>query len=456
MNFSKLLYWNNGLFLKPHHFQYIQMYIQNLSGKNIELINENNWGVINLEIDLVKFKSLEFEIKKLDCIFKDGSLISYPESAMIPPRSFANQIRHKSTLKCYLGIRKLNELENNVTEIDDSTELNEIKTRYYFDKNRVLTINNLYEDDDKVDLTYIGEYVKIFFDNEINNLMNYDIIQIAEIKNSEGNIYFSKDYIPPCLNIFSNESLEEIINDIYSLMFSYINELEQYKIPLDYQTNNDTISRRILVLNTISEYIPLMKKYLVSKIHPSDIYLSLQQFAAKLSVFTNNINIQTHSDQLLKNYDHENINFIFIKLKKLIFTLFEDLEFGLDKVVDFVFNEGIHYIEQIPKDYFKDAYKFYLAIESENISEVIEKLDIVKIGARKNITQLVAYSINGVTFNRSDNPPAGLPRRKNVIYLELNEDSQEWNEVKYMRDMALVHDDFANENVHLQLIVTDK
>lgn len=456
MNDKKIIYWHNGLFLKPHHFQYLQIHIQSMIRDYVNVNSKHNWGLIEFELDESKLNNYELHIKKGIFFFKDGTLINYPKNAIINIRTFTEAIKNRSSLKCYIGIKKLSEYESNVTDVESEVNLNKIETRFIVNKDDKSHLeNNLYEDNDKIDMVYLDYYLKIFFEDEINAISDYEILPIALLENKEGRISLSKSYSAPSLNIFTNKNLENILTDIYKYLFSHVNKLEEYKPQYNYKSSTFNISQQLIGLQSIIEFIPTLEEYTsANRIHPWEIYSSLIKLASKLSVFTNRINVKgkdINGEILLKEYKHDDIYSCFNSIKELIFNLLDDLCISPDKIIDFIYKDDM-YFANVLKDFLTDEYNFYMSIKSDDNDSFMRNLTFIKISTSQNITEIVGRSLPGLDFEVLKEPPLGLPKLSNTSYIKLKTDSNEWLNIKYSQNIAIFFSDLQNE-VNIQLII---
>ena len=116
MNVNRPLFWHQGLFLQPHHFQQQDLYFQSLLAPYQRFIQPYLWGVGDLEIQESALDNGSFHLNRGEFLFSDRSYVTFPGNAVIEARSFDEAwFEGEKPLMVYLGIRKLNHNGENVT-----------------------------------------------------------------------------------------------------------------------------------------------------------------------------------------------------------------------------------------------------------------------------------------------------------------------------------------------------
>ena len=120
MNIRKPLFWHQGQFLQPQHFQYVDAYHAAAAGALQRRISPHHWGVVDLDVNVDRLQSGVFELNGGTILFQDGTLAAFPENATVSPRDFRAGWRdQRRPLKVYLGLRRLAPNDPNVTVVTD-------------------------------------------------------------------------------------------------------------------------------------------------------------------------------------------------------------------------------------------------------------------------------------------------------------------------------------------------
>ena len=88
---AKPLFWHQGLFLQPHHFQRENLYFQSLLTPFHRYMVPYFWGVGELTLPKVVAGNAFDKIHKGYLIFPDQTYVTYPGNALIQAREFGRQ-----------------------------------------------------------------------------------------------------------------------------------------------------------------------------------------------------------------------------------------------------------------------------------------------------------------------------------------------------------------------------
>ena len=92
METTKPIYWYQGLFLQPHHFQLQDRYLESSFGYVTQQLAPYYWGVGRLEIDDSELQNEVFSVKRGEFIFQDGTGVVVPNTGRVCSRSFRRRV----------------------------------------------------------------------------------------------------------------------------------------------------------------------------------------------------------------------------------------------------------------------------------------------------------------------------------------------------------------------------
>ena len=111
----KPLFWHQGLFLQPHHFQLNDLYNRSLVEPLYRLVAPHFWGTASYEIDEGVLANSVFDLRAGEFIFPDNSHILLGENAVIQARSFEKAWEDGGkSFSVYLGLKKWKTTVNTV------------------------------------------------------------------------------------------------------------------------------------------------------------------------------------------------------------------------------------------------------------------------------------------------------------------------------------------------------
>lgn len=457
MNNIKPIYWHQGLFLKPHHFQYLQAQQQqdNLSIK--ELTQPYFWGISKLSIDKKELLNKNFLLQELEIVFMDGTIVKLPQTSITTTRSFESM--EDENIKVYIGLKSFNQNATNVTELNSYENIQNIDTRFICKKD-ASSVANLYHEDDNADIQFMDYYLKIFFEDEIQDLNSYQIIPLAKIQMQAEQIVLSPNYTPPLLNIDADAKFYEIIKLIQKSLSSHALQLQEYKLPADSSTNEPHYLKYIIALQTLSTHLPKLNHLIKTpNIHPWEYYGLFSQLIGVLSTFSTRVNYLGKLDNgnyLLQEYNHQNLYECFNDIKMLINELLDAIIIGPDYILNFAKDETTFSLD-CPVLIFNAKYRYFIVLKTPTSSQELQKsfTDFAKISTALELETIVHRSLLGLPFELYDMPIQGLPQREDSSYFELLTDDAHWASIQQAQNISVEFDD-ALDDVSIELVVLKK
>ena len=456
---AKPLFWHQGLFLQPHHFQLNDLYNRSLAEPWYKFMAPHFWGVGNLGIDESSLSNYVFDMKSGEFLFPDNTHVIIGENGVIQARSFekAWEDGGKSFL-VYLGLKKWDENGENVSVLADYNDLSPVSNRFV-SLTAPEEVGDLHGDGPKAEVRRMSFLVKIFWETEIDHKSDYQLIPIARLKKNLEEIEISNNFIPPCLTIAGSGILMGIIKEIKDQLFSRARQLEAVKRSKGVHTSEFGSRDMVymLALRSLNRYVPLLT-HLTATIQsgPWAIYGILRQIIGELSSFSADISAGGELEDgtaLLLEYNHKKLWECFTGAQQLITQLLDGITSGPEYIIPLHF-DGTYYTAEIPPNIFEGRNQFFLVMESEgNAETIIESMKhIAKLSARESLPILIAQSLPGVKLNHLEIPPQELPRKTASTYFKVDHHGKQWEPVQGGNNIALYWDT-APEDLKVELMV---
>lgn len=462
MNISKPVFWHQGLFLQPQHFQLADLYAESLTAPLQKYLHPHFWGVISLELSSTGLENFSINIVKGEFLFSDGSPVVFPDNAVLEGRSFAEAWSDQGKpFNIYLGLREMNPGGGNVTVLDDSADLSGVSSRYAGSL-QPEEIADLHEAGASGEVKTLKYVLKIFWEDEVEDAGDFILMPLTRLERDGDETRFHNDFIPPCLTIHSSERLANIINEIKDQLGSRTRQLEEYKAQRGIQTAEfgarDTVY--LLALRSLNRYVPLLYHLIEAQaVHPWTLFGLLRQLIGELSSFSNEINVLGEledGENLLPGYDHRRLAPCFLAAQSLITRLLDEITAGPEYIIQLLF-DGTYFAAEMEPGYFEGRNRFYLTVETEtDPAEVIDYLQtITKLGSRAALPLLIARALPGVGLTNLQVPPQELPRRLHCLYFEIDHHSEHWLRVQNDNNIALYWDS-APEDLKIELMIVGR
>jgi type VI secretion system protein ImpJ len=128
MSVQKPLFWQQGLFLQPQHFQIQEQSFRGLLAPFGRFATPHFWGIGDLEIRKSALPNRILDVNRGAFLFPDGTWVELPGNAVIRARSFDES--WAGPLKVYLGLKVWNDSGENVTVVDNLENISAVTTRF--------------------------------------------------------------------------------------------------------------------------------------------------------------------------------------------------------------------------------------------------------------------------------------------------------------------------------------
>lgn len=443
MNEKLPVFWHQGMFLQPQHFQQADLHAAFSHKPFLKAVTPHFWGVGALELSDSALSNRSVQVRQANFIFQDGTYVEFPGNAVMDARSFEKVAKDGvNDFKVYVGLRHLEPYSANVTEVADLMQGAAAATRYAV----------LLGGEEQADLYVSGpsahvrgmHYVlKIFFEHEIEHLQGYDLIPIAELVRDGDAFVFSKNFIPPCYMLSGSAALSNLLRDVCDEFAGRAHQLQQYKSSLQSrgaEGDGDNLSF-ILVLQTLNRFTPALLHMLETpQSHPWAMYGVLRELVGELSTFSDRFNMLGQSEDgtgALPPYEHLSSGRGFARAKVLITHLLNEFSVGPNFVAPLRSQGDGWYEADIPAIHFSPRNRFYLVVRTK--SELSAWLQLLQANARLSSTgemqALIQHALPGLELLHLGITPQGLPRRADTHYFRIEQASRQWEAVQ--RDQTL-------------------
>ncbi len=459
---ERALFWHQGLFLQPQHFQIKDQYDQALLTPYNRFICPHFWGVGEMEIQQAALGNHSFEILNGKFVFPDMAYVVLPDNAVIEARSFKDSwVEDGKGLPVYLGIKKWNEAGENVTVLSSLHNIAEVNTRYVTlaDAEDVL---DYHQNGPAAQVKRLYYVLKLFWETEKEIAGDYELIQIGRLEKSGDETILSSQFIPPCISLAGSEVLYKLIREVRDQAAARARQLEAYKRDRGIHTSDFGARDMVflLALRSLNRYVPLLNHLTESKsVHPWHVYGVLRQLAGELSAFSSQVSADGELDDgtiLLPAYEHRNLWACFSGGQKLIARLLDEITAGPEYVIQLLYDET-YFSAELPPAIFEGRNRYFLVFETEADSEkmVRDAEAIAKLGTRELLPILIARALPGIKLQHMPVPPQELPRRAHSLYFQIDHNSDHWAQVQRENNLALYWDS-APQDLKIELMVVER
>jgi type VI secretion system protein ImpJ len=445
MNEKAGIYWQQGMFLQPQHFQQSDLHQQFQRKPSLESSQPHFWGIGELTLATAAIANQRIELQSAHVLFPDRIYVEYPGNAVVAQRAFTmEQFQGDKPLTVYLGLRRLHATEPNVTTVGELGDAALASTRYastYASDE----VPDLYSNAPPAQVHSLMFVLRIFLESELETLQDYELVPIASLVRDGSLVRLVEDFVPPCYALSGSQSLKQQIRDIRDELAGRARQLQAYKSPGGMQRAGLDAADLVFLLGlrTMNRFSPQLQHLSEDEnLHPWAVYGVLRQLVGELSSFSERFNMFGEADDGTAGvppYDHRQIGRCFARAHALISHMLNEITVGAEFIVQLKL-EGQQYLGELPKRLFGEHNRFYLLIHSDASREAIAQgvLKDARLGPTGDMPKLLSLALPGLELIHLPVAPQGLPRRPNSHYFRIEQISRQWESVTQDGLLSLV------------------
>jgi len=459
MEIKKPIYWHQGLFLQPQHFQLTDLHARFRLKPFLEVGLPYFWGIGELAVADSALTTRVFEVQSAHVLFKDGTYLEYPGNAVLKPRSFEAAWKDPNKpFRVYFGIKKLSLSEPNVAVVRDLQDGADMNIRCVT-THEAEEFRDIHSDGPVAEVKSLNYVIRILWEDELEKLTDYEVIPAAVLERVGETIRVSPRFIAPSYTLTGSPALYNVVKEIRDDISGRAHQLEQYKSPREMQKAEFDASYMVflLALRTLNRYTPLLHHYIESpQAHPWDVYGVLRQLIGELSSFSERCNMLgefADGTIALPPYEHHDLGHCLFAAQALIGQLLNEISVGPEFMVYLEPREG-YLGADLPKQFFGNRNRFYLVLRSEaDPDALVDSFQTsAKLAAIDELPTLVRRALPGVELFHMPVAPQGLPRRAYSFYFRVETVCDSWEQVEKSGNIALDWPD-APEDLKAELVV---
>ena len=290
MNSHKVI-WQEGMLLRPQHFQHNDRYYDHQLKIRTQLLSRNTWGFLTLEIDPQYFNMGKLALTQASGIFPDGSLFELsgntePLTLEVPPNTGNTPI--------YLALPLVtgNHIESRRPEQSD------VLARYTAYETEVADSN---AGDDSARQISCGRPDFKLLLGEQQSERAYVKLQICNVLDTTPNgvISLDPDFVPTYIQAHSSSYLLSCLKEVISMLGNRGDAIAE-RIGSNGKVGGAEIGD-FMMLQLVNRTEVLLRHYLgLEQVHPEELYRTLLTLLGDLSTFSSD----TKRPRIDSHYQH--------------------------------------------------------------------------------------------------------------------------------------------------------
>ncbi|CBJ81233.1 conserved hypothetical protein, probable component of SST VI cluster [Xenorhabdus bovienii str. Jollieti] len=425
MSRSEKVIWTEGMFLRPHHFQQAENYLETYVRDWGMAQRPYYWGFLTLKLDQSLLEQGKVMVASASGIFPDGTPFNFTEAhAPVPLQLAENQTGENVVLALpiFRGGREeiiFQERKDSMArfvsvdaEVNDFNAMSVGSTTVQFGRMRLRLML-------ESDLT--PEWTSL------------SIVHVIS-RTRDNKLLLDSRFIPPLLNCHAHPQLVSFINDLQGLLEQRRQQTSQCLLQLGQQNSSEIMY--FLFLSLVNRYsgqvshtrnIPLL--------HPERLFSEWLQFATELASFSQS----RIPEDKLPIYDHDNLQVCF---NHLMFLLRQGLSIILEEhALQLPLTEYSHglNVATLTDANMLNTFSFVLAVYADTPKETLisrfpAQMKIAPVG---RIRELVQLQLPGIPISAMPSVPRQIPWHSGCLYFELEKEGELWSQMAKSGGFAL-------------------
>lgn len=430
--------WNEGLFIKPQHFQQQQRYTEYYIDERLSSVSRYLYGVSEFSLNPEYLSFGRIAIERAVGIMPDGTAFRIPQEDTLPDAleiddaSLANQLVYLA-----IPLRSESLMEINWPDAQGTG-------RY---ESRRLEVRDVHtEQGDITTIDVSPMCIQLMLDKEDRSA--YASMAVGRIleKRPDGSVVMDPDFIPCHLNVVGNLALHRFVNEISGLMRERAKNIAQ-RISSPSQGGVADVSDFMLLqaLNRLQPQIQHLAE--LRSLHPERLFECLSTIAGELATFTDESRLPPKS--ISYNHDMPTESFwpLIRNLRQSLSVVLEPraVAIQLDKR-----KYGLM-VAAIQDPQLMETADFIIAVKARMPMDELRRqfTQQTKVSSVEKIRELISLQLPGIPLVVLPVAPRQLPYHAGYTYYQLDKSSSEWEMLTHSSGFAF-HVAAAFEELDLQ------
>lgn len=412
MSRSSKVFWGEGLFLRPQHFQRQDAYHEARLQALASALHPHAWGVRDVRFDLQSLTTGSLRPLHLSVVFADGEFYDAPEQDALPEALALGELPdgvQQTTV--HLALPLLKEFGGNCGDGSDASQASR-----YLQANRATP--DLYTDAAEAELAYLGKSVRLLTDDKPRDA--YVTVPVARIRRTAtGGFEFDEGFMPPALAIGASPTvhlhLRRLLDSLQAktdALYGLHREPSQHVV----EFRSGDIASFWLLHTANSAFAALSHLFRHPGLHPERLHQELLRLAGALLTFS-----KTYTLGDLPAYDHarpeEGFDALFNIIRELLDTVISARYFQIALTeVKPSFHAG-----RLDSQRIDEHAALYLSVAANMAGpELVQTVPVrFKIGAPDDVEKCVLSALPGVKLSHMAQVPAAIPVRPGSHYFAI-------------------------------------
>jgi len=423
MNFSNPIYWQQGIFLQPQHFQYSDQFHATSYARLFGLARIQPYGVANLVISKERLSAGFLSCTAFQAVIPEGLWIDIKENARLPDRDIRNLIKENGRYRVAFGLPNITAgLPAVVTVINDGR----FETPGYPE-----VLPDLYNDSPDLAIDRLWLRGRFLIGNEIEAAKNMSILTMGYLLVENSTVTLDPHYSPPCLQVGAYVVLKTQVHDLIEVLSTRLTSLKKLSTPWRFSSHSlDPVwLRDRMVQADLSQAVTELNHRVSRNVEPAHLFEVLSVLAGRLCS-TGGLSFPE-----MPHWEIEDPANSFKRIREIVEALLVQLKSGPDSSAIF-YPQGGWYEAKVPNEVRVGKYLCYLILHNLSEAELMQ-VGPPKLAPLSRIETIVSRALPGVALERLHRIPYGLGEGSNAFVWEVDTKDALWIEANATGKLCL-------------------
>jgi len=412
--YSKVV-WSEGLFLRPHHLQQNDRYLENLLESRVRHVTPYPWGFSHLEIDRDLAPQSKFSLRRAAGIMPDGTPFSIPDNSPLPAPVEVTESAATQIVWLSLPVAA-----PNTREVEDGTA--DSASRFVPGSEILIDSTSPLRIEEEIDVAH----PRLAFELRKTAKPGYVGLAIARIVEvRDRTIVFDEKFAPPILACSAHPVVSGWIDRVIGWIDNKLEELARYAA--DPTAGGGLQSADYFILQLLNRHIPVLKHFRRSRyIHPEQLYAEFVRIAGELATFAT----AERRARDYPAYDHDNLEDVFTPVVRDIQD-FLSAQLGHRAIrLEIIERAPNAFISTIrDRNLFRNATLVLEVAARRPLTEIQNQFPhLFKVGPNTKMNEIVHAHLPGVNLVHLPTPPPQIRAITDHVYFFLDRTSPLWPE----------------------------
>jgi type VI secretion system protein ImpJ len=407
--------WSEGLFLRPHHLQQADRYIENLVESRTQHVTPYPWGFAHVEVDRDLAQQSKFALRRGAGVMPDGTIFDFPTDSPAPapievPENAAGQV-------VWLAMPAK---ANNSREVAQDGA--DAAARFYSAAETVIDSTSHLRIEEEIDVAY----PRLAYEIRKTAKPGYVGLPIARIVEvHDRTIVFDEKFAPPLLVCAAHPTVEGWLDRVIGWIGNKLDELARYAS--DATAGGGLQSADYLMLQMLNRHIPVLKHFRLSRyVHPERLYEEFLRIAGELATFAT-------AERRAREYNAYNHDDLELTFAPVLRDIQDFLSARLDRRairLELIERAQNAYISTIKdRTLFRNATLVLEVSARRPLVEIQQQLPhFLKVGPNTKMNEIVHAHLPGINLVHLPTPPPQIRTISDHVYFYFDRTSPLWPE----------------------------